>query len=179
VGALVVLLKVGMVFGLLAVVLFVLKKTDGLGGRARGGLLEVRGSTRLGKGATLTAVRVDGRDLLLGVTDHTVTLLTSEPAREELAQPRTRKPTLPAVLEAFRRPGSTLPPDDVAAALASLRGETSGTPLPVADGSATARSRGAARRRVARTDARPDEEQLWTRACRPTFRAADGDDALA
>lgn len=179
-GAVVVLVKIGMVFGLLAAVLFVLKKTDGLGGRARGSLLEVRGSTRLGKGATLTAVRVDGRDLLLGVTDHTVTLLTSEPAPEEPAeQPRSpRKTSLPAVLEAFRRPGSTLPPDAVAAALASLRGEAPAHPLPVADGSVTSRTSGAARRRVARTDARPSEEQLWTRACRPTFRAADGDDAL-
>ena len=47
-SALLVLVKTGMVFGLLAAVLFVLKKTDGLGGRARGGLLEVRGTTRLG-----------------------------------------------------------------------------------------------------------------------------------
>jgi flagellar biogenesis protein FliO len=177
VGALVVLLKVGLVFGLLAVVLFVLKKTNGLGGRARGGLLEVRGSTRLGKGATLTAVRVDGRDLLLGVTDHTVTLLTSEPVT--LATDATSASPRPSLLDTFRRPGTTLPADAVAAALASLRGETSETPLPVTDGSVTARSRGVTRRRVARTDARPDEEQLWTRACRPTFRAADGDDAPA
>ena len=181
-AALLVLLKVGMVFGLLAVVLVVLKKTDSLGKRGRGGLLEVRGSTRVGKGATLTAVRVDGRDLLLGVTDHTVTLLTSEPAPDEPDGPAGPKPTLPSLstlLGAFRRPGSTLPSDTVAAALASLRGETHENSFPVADGSATARSRGATRRRVARTDARPDEEQQWTRACRPTFRAADGDDALA
>jgi flagellar biogenesis protein FliO len=155
VGALVVLLKIGMVFGLLAAVLFVLKKTDSLGTRGRGGLLEVRGSTRLGKGATLTAVRVDGRDLLLGVTDHTVTLLTSEPAQSDgEPTPRPVTQTLPrtagalraAVPGLLRRTGSTnLPDDAVAAALASLRGETPrATDGPVAS---------------LRTDARPAEEQ--------------------
>jgi hypothetical protein len=170
VGTFLVLLKTGMVFGLLAGVLFVLKKTDGLGGKARGGLLEVRGSTRVGKGATVTAVRVDGRDLLLGVTDHTVTLLTSETSAVE-APAAARKAGL---LDAFRRNDAALPPDAVAAALASLRGESH---IDVADGS-VASQRGAARRRVARMDARPLEEQQWTRACRPTFRTADGDDAL-
>lgn len=152
-AALVVLLKIGMVFGLLAAVLFVLKKTDGLGARGRGGLLEVRGSTRVGKGATLTAVRVDGRDLLLGVTEHTVTLLTSEAAPPEDPQP-TGEPLAPratqALLTAFpalrRRAGSRVVPDDaVAAALAALRGLTPrATDGPVAS---------------PRTDARPAEEQ--------------------
>ena len=152
--ALVVLLKIGMVFGLLAAVLVVLKKTDGLGARARGGLLEVRGSTRVGKGATLTAVRVDGRDLLLGVTEHTVTLLTSEPAREEA--PRSSAPALTPraavalreVLPALRRrtgSSTTLPDHAVAAALATLRGE----PLPATDGPVA----------PPRTEARPAEEQ--------------------
>jgi hypothetical protein len=145
VSTLLVLVKTGMVFGLLAAVLFVLKKTDGLGGRARGGLLEVRGSTRRGKGATLTAVRVDGKDLLLGVTDHTVTLLTSDAAPVETAQPVRRT----GLLESFKRPGSAaaadLAPEAVAAALASLRGET-----PLATDGPVAPSR---------TDARPAEEQ--------------------
>ena len=113
-----VLVKTGMVFGLLALVLYVLKKTDGLGGRARGGLLEVRGSTRLGKGAALTAVRVDGRDLLLGVTDHTVTLLTSEPAADRDEAPAARRTGW-----RVQRPASNVAPDAVAAALAALRGE--------------------------------------------------------
>ncbi|HTL24255.1 MAG TPA: flagellar biosynthetic protein FliO, partial [Mycobacteriales bacterium] len=105
-SALLVLVKTGMVFGLLALVLFVLKKTDGLGGRQRGRSLEVRGSTRLGKGATLTAVRVDGKDLLLGVTEHSVTLLTSEDAAVDVDEPvhrPVRRPALP-----FARPSSNL-----------------------------------------------------------------------
>ncbi len=176
-SALLVLLKVGMVFGLLAAVLVVLKKTDALGARGRGGLLEVRGSTRVGKGATLTAVRVDGQDLLLGVTDHTVTLLTSQPAPAETETAPERRASLPSlgtVLESLRRPAaSTLPADAVAAALASLRGEQ--PPSATTDGPVVARPRGAARRRVPSTDAHLDEEQQWSRARRPAFRAADGD----
>jgi len=156
VNAFMVLVKTGMVFGLLAAVLFVLKKTDGLGGRARGNLLEVRGSTRLGKGATLTAVRVDGRDLLLGVTDHTVTLLTSDAAPVESAEPTRRTGLLdslkrsgasaPNLLGGLKRPGTNLAPEAVAAALASLRGEH---PPRATDGTVAA----------SRTDARPAEEQ--------------------
>ncbi len=183
-AVLVVLLKVLLVFGLLALVLWVLKRTDGLGGRARGGLLEVRGSTKLGKGAALTVVRVDGKDLLLGVTDHTVTLLTSEQVDTVLDVPEPRRsglpslPSLPEALPAFLqhlRPRAHAVSDDaVAAALAVLRGET---PV-VAEGTVTTSTRLAVRRRVARMDALRDEEHPWTRACRPTFRAADGDDAL-
>jgi flagellar biosynthetic protein FliO len=167
-SALALLFKVVLVFGLLALVLWVLKRTDGLGARSKNSVLEVRGSTRLGKGAALTVVRVDGKDLLLGVTDHTVTLLTSEPAAEPTELPVPKK-------NVFNRSKNDVPSDAVAAALASLRGETA----PVSsDGSVDASSRLAARRRVARTDALRDEEHPWTRACRPAFRAADGDDAL-
>ncbi len=164
-SALVLLLKIVLVFGLLALVLWVLKRTDGLGARAKNGLLEVRGSTRLGKGASLTVVRLDGKDLLLGVTDHTVTLLSTEDAvlTEATAVPK-KKLT-------FRK---DLPDAAVAAALASLRGEN---PAAV-DGSAAAPTPAAARRQAARTDALRDEEHPWNHACRPIFRAADGDDAL-
>ena len=143
-SAVLVLVKTGMVFGLLALVLFVLKKTDGLGGRQRGRSLEVRGSTRLGKGATLTAVRVDGKDLLLGVTEHSVTLLTSEEAQVEVEEPARRPVRRPAL--SFARPGTTLAPEAVAAALAALRGEL---PPPATDGTVA----------PSRTDARPAEEQ--------------------
>ncbi len=179
-AALVLLIKVVLVFGLLALVLWVLKRTDGLGGRARGGLLEVRGSTKLGKGAALTVVRVDGKDLLLGVTDHTVTLLTSEQADlvVEVPPPRTSAlsalPAIPAFLQNLRPRAHAVSDDAVAAALATLRGEN---PV-VTEGSVTTSTRLAVRRRVARMDALRDEEHPWTRACRPTFRAADGDDAL-
>jgi flagellar biosynthetic protein FliO len=172
VSALVLLLKVVLVFGLLALVLWVLKRTDGLGARAKNSLLEVRGSTKLGKGAALTVVRVDGRDLLLGVTDHTVTLLTTEDAPDDLDVAVRPKNPLAALLS--KRTHNDVSDTAVAAALASLRGETPAA----ADGSASAPSRLAARRRVARTDALRDEEHPWTRVCRPAFRAADGDDAL-
>lgn len=172
--ALLLLLKVLLVFGLLALTLWVLKRTDGLGARGRGGAMEVRGSTRLGKGAALTVVRVDGKDLLLGVTDHTVTLLTSEDAPEALDLPAPRRPLLPGLA---KRPHADLPDTAVAAALATLRGETHQAPA-ATDGTVAASTRLAVRRRVARMDALRDEEHLWTRACRPTFRAADGDDAL-
>jgi flagellar biogenesis protein FliO len=150
-----VLLKTLMVFGLLGVTLLVLRRSNGL--KARSGMLEVRGSTRLGKGATLTAVRVDGRDLLLGVTDHTVTLLTSEQAAPEAedvtveARPslltalragRTPVDERPRFLDALRQnlPGflcadsTQLSEDEVAAALADLLGSTtpSATDPPVA-----------------------------------------------
>jgi flagellar protein FliO/FliZ len=170
VSAVVLLFKVVLVFGLLAVVLYVLKRTDGLGSRNRNSVLEVRGSTRLGKGAALTVVRVDGKDLLLGVTDHTVTLLTSEDA----AVPA-ELPGVPAKKNVFQRSKNDVSSDAVAAALASLRGETAPAS---SDGSVDASTRLADRRRVARTDARRDEEHPWTRACRPAFRTADGDDAL-
>jgi flagellar protein FliO/FliZ len=167
-SAVMLLFKVVLVFGLLAVVLYVLKRTDGLGSRSKTSVLEVRGSTRLGKGAALTVVRVDGKDLLLGVTDHTVTLLTSEDAAVSTELPVTKK-------NVFNRTKNDVSSVAVAAALASLRGET--TPAS-SDGSVDASSRLAARRRVARTDALRDEEHPWTRACRPAFRSADGDDAL-
>jgi flagellar biosynthetic protein FliO len=176
VSTLLLLLKVGLVFGLLALTLWVLKRTDGLGARGKGGMMEVRGSTRLGKGAALTVVRVDGKDLLLGVTDHTVTLLTSETAPEAIDLPAPRRALLPALT---KRAHGDVPDAAVAAALATLRGEAAPQSQAATDGPVAASTRLAVRRRVARMDALRDEEHLWTRACRPTFRAADGDDALA
>ncbi|MGB8651711.1 MAG: flagellar biosynthetic protein FliO [Mycobacteriales bacterium] len=180
-AVLVLLVKVAMVFGLLAAVLWVLKRTDGLGARGRSGL-EVRGSTRLGKGAALTIVRVDGKDLLLGVTDHAVTLLRTEQVPDEPeADPKptpaaTAKNLVALVRDALasRRTTDDVSPDDVASALQTLRS----TPRPV-EGTTGASTRLATRRRVARTDAQRDEEHLWSRPCRPAFRAADGDDGLA
>jgi flagellar biogenesis protein FliO len=171
-SALLLLVKVGLVFGLLAAVLWLLKRTDGLGGRARG-RLEVRGSTRLGKGAALTVVRLDGKDLLLGVTDHAVTLLSSEPASEEpAAAAEAPAKGLPALLrEALtaRQEQHDLPADDVAAALALART----APAPAAratDGSAAPRT--------LRTDARRILEHPWSRAFRSLIRTADGGDGL-
>ncbi|MCU1691761.1 MAG: hypothetical protein JWM64_852 [Frankiales bacterium] len=76
------LLRVGCVFALLFVVLHVLKRTDGFKNK-RAGLLQVVGSTRLGKGAAVTVVRMGDAEYLLGVTDHAVTLLTSQAVAAE------------------------------------------------------------------------------------------------
>ncbi|MBC7677807.1 MAG: flagellar biosynthetic protein FliO [Pseudorhodobacter sp.] len=192
-SALLLLVKVACVFGLLALVLWVLRRTDGLGAKVRGGDLEVRSTTRLGKGAAITLLRVDGHDLVLGVTDHTVTLLTRTPSSDE---PIASTPTTPAarvlVTQLINRltasplgrrvvPGSAdVPAGDVATALARLQAPLL-VPAPraggAADGSSAPLPRSALRR-AARTDAQRDEEHPWTRACRPTFRPADGDDAL-
>jgi flagellar biogenesis protein FliO len=171
VAALLVLLKTVMVFGLLGVTLYVLRRTNGL--KARSSLLEVRGSTRLGKGATLTAVRIDGRDLLLGVTDHTVTLLTSEEATDEVtpneaADPRPslltalragRTPVeerpsfgtaLRAGLPGFLRPDSKqLSEEEIASTLAQL---LQAPPLAATDGPVAPRSSDARREELACAD---------------------------
>ena len=75
------LARVLLVFGLLAAVLVGLKRWGGPAAR-RGTSMEVVASTRLGKGAAVTVVRVDGREWLLGVTDHAVTLLSPTGAPE-------------------------------------------------------------------------------------------------
>ena len=171
--ALVLLVKVALVFGLLAAVLWLLKRTDGLGSRARG-RFEVRGSTRIGKGAALTVVRLDGKDLLLGVTDHAVTLLSSEPAAEEPAPagatPAKNLPTLLREALASRQEPYDVPDHDVAAALAAARsGGTAQAPR-ATDGSAAPRT--------PRTDARRILEHPWSRAFRSLIRTADGGDGL-
>ncbi|MDP3714500.1 MAG: flagellar biosynthetic protein FliO [Mycobacteriales bacterium] len=71
------LARVLLVFGLLAVVLVVLKRTGGVGAK-RAGAMQVVASARLAKGAALTVVRLDGREYVLGVTEHTVTLLQDQ-----------------------------------------------------------------------------------------------------
>lgn len=68
--------RMALVFGLLFVVLQVLKRSDALRGRSRTGGLTVTSSTRLGKTASLSVVELDGRRLVLGVTASSVTVLT-------------------------------------------------------------------------------------------------------
>lgn len=197
------LLRVGCVFALLFAVLHVLKRTDGLKTR-RTGLLQVVGSTRLGKGAAVTVVRMGEAEYLLGVTDHAVTLLTSQPATAEAPVPVVAEaPVTPPTPAEFlrnayrvarRRPteSTDVSTEAVHAALAGLQGDPVVVPFPrtssetstrpparVPDGSATPTSRHALRRAVARTEALRHEEHLWTRSCRPTSRTSALDGPLS
>jgi flagellar biogenesis protein FliO len=179
--ALFLLVKVAGVFALLAGVLWMLKRTDGLGGRTRGRLLEVRGTTKLGKGAALTMVRVEGQDLLLGVTDHAVTLLSSatpdlhpEPALAPATAATTAK-SLPELLDHMLTTRADLPADEVAATLTALR---SGSTPRATDGS-VATSRRATDRPSPRTDARRFQEHPWIRALRHALNASKERDAVS
>ncbi len=67
------------VFALLGAVLWVLKRTGGVGARRRGTPLQVVSTTRLGKTATLSVVRVHDEEYVLGVTGHAVTVVSSRP----------------------------------------------------------------------------------------------------
>lgn len=84
------------VFALLGAVLWVLKRTGGVGARRRGTPLQVLSTTRLGKTATLSVVRVHDEEYVLGVTGHGVTVVSSrpapaaEPATVRRARPLTR-----------------------------------------------------------------------------------------
>lgn len=68
------------VFALLALVLWVLKRTGGFGARRRGTPLQVLSTTRLGKTALLSVVRVHDEEYVLGITGHAVTVVSSRPA---------------------------------------------------------------------------------------------------
>lgn len=110
------LLRVALVFALLFAVLAVLRRTEGFRASRRVNPVQVLGSTRVGKGAALTMVRIGASEYVLGVTDHSVTLITpatpvAEPVEETVAQPVEE----PAVAVAGPRP-------DFAAALGARLG---------------------------------------------------------
>ena len=87
------LARILLVFALLGGVLVVLKRTGGVDAR-RAGALHVVASARLGKGAALTVVQLQGRELVLGVTDHAVTLLQlGAPAEGPAALPAAPAPS--------------------------------------------------------------------------------------
>lgn len=88
--------RVACVFGLLALVLYVLRRTDAVRSTRRTGLLQVLGTTRVGKGAALTVVRIGEAEYVLGVTDHNVTLLTPNPVSTAEAVPSALSPNEPA-----------------------------------------------------------------------------------
>jgi flagellar biogenesis protein FliO len=90
------LARVLCVFALLGLVLWALRRTDGRrNGVKRTADLQVLGSTRLGKGAALTVVRVGGSEYVLGVTEQSVTLLT--PGRDAPAETPVEEPVRLAV----------------------------------------------------------------------------------
>lgn len=111
------LLRVGCVFALLFAVLAVLKRTDGFRAARRTSPMQVLGSTRIGKGAALTVVRIGEAEYVLGVTDHTVSLITGAPpsaaAVEEAAV---------ADEPAVEAPLTAVPKGDFAAALGARLG---------------------------------------------------------
>lgn len=69
--------RAALVFVLLGLTLWAVRRTDG-GRRLRSqdSPLQVLSSTRVGKGASVALVRIAGRAYALGVTEHSVTLLT-------------------------------------------------------------------------------------------------------
>lgn len=143
------LARVLLVFGLLAVVLVVLKRTGGVGAK-RTGAMQVVASARLAKGAALTIVRLDGREYVLGVTEHTVTLLQDQ-AGERAEQralpvaapapvadatpdaPAAGPPTLPAFLKGLwaSRGGRVLDATELSkAAVTAALAHATGRPTP-------------------------------------------------
>lgn len=134
------LARLGCVFALLGLVLWLLKRTNGLGVRRRGTPLQVLSTTRLSKSATLSVVRVHDEEYVLGVTGSGVTVVAhrphAEPAQEPTggndgrtdtgAAPPSAAALLRTVRQALRaRPAqdTDLSTDAVAAALAQARGE--------------------------------------------------------
>lgn len=136
------------VFVLLALVLWVLKRTDGLGARRRSTPVQVLTTTRLGKAATLSVVRVHDEEHVLAVTSAGITVVSSRPAADAdvvPAGPQTAAtapaPTpAPPTAAAFLRAGwqvlrqqpvasTELADDEVAAALTRAC-----SPAPAAEG---------------------------------------------
>jgi flagellar biogenesis protein FliO len=94
------------VFLLLGITLWLLRRTDGLKKLRRSETpLEVLGSARLGKGASVALVRIGDADYALGVTDQAVSLLTEaeladEPEPVEGGESKPARPGFPAALQA-------------------------------------------------------------------------------
>ncbi len=128
-------LRLVCVFALLALVLWVLKRTGGAGARRRGTPLQVLSTTRLGKAATLSVVRVHDEEYVLGVTGHAVTVVSSRPAATPAEPTGERRPRL---LTRARDVAGALPvgaeppspePAPVAARLDDLLVETPARPI--------------------------------------------------
>jgi len=155
-----VLVKILVVFALLGGVLWLLKRTQGgVVTKTRTKAIELRGTTRLGKSASITVVRVNGEELLLGVTDQQVTLLSRHTPEEDPVEPTAtpQAKTIPELVELLTTQRAEIPADELAAVLRTTRQRTS---LPATDGPVALDA--------LRTDARNRPEQPWTRLLRAT-----------
>ena len=96
--------RAALVFGLLAVTLWLVRRTDG-GRRLQrvAGPLEVVSTARLGKGASLALVRIGATTYALGVTEHAVNLLTET----DLPAPTAPVAAPPAQPDGTARAGSS------------------------------------------------------------------------
>jgi flagellar biogenesis protein FliO len=111
-GAILMLIKVGFVFGLLFVTLRVVGKLYAPG--ARGGsrkpgqVVEVLGRQSIGRNADVTVVSFGDRTLVLGVTEHSVNVVTElEP--EEIVETISLSGPLPAAIPARTQASPSVP----------------------------------------------------------------------
>ncbi len=87
-GVLGLVVRIALVFGLLALVLWFVRRTEAGRRLGRGDQpVQVIGSTRLGKGASVALVKIGGCSYALGVTEQSVTLLTRTDADEVPSSP--------------------------------------------------------------------------------------------
>ena len=115
-GAIFVLIKVGFVFGLLFVTLRVVGKLYGNGGRKIAGTkgnnysVQVLGRQSVGRNADVTVVSLGDRTLVLGVTEHNVSVVTEldpEEIVETISLPAT---AIPAAIALPAAPARTQAP---------------------------------------------------------------------
>lgn len=115
------LIKVGFVFGLLFVTLRVVGKlhTGGSklsgGGRHEGAVIQVIGRQSIGRNADVTVVTLGERTLVLGVTEHNVSMVAEldpeemgEPREVIELSPRTGRPEVPQMAAAHAQFENTL-----------------------------------------------------------------------
>ena len=101
--ALALVLRALLVFGLLGLTLWVVRRVDrGRSTTRTAAPVQVLSNTLLGKGASLALVRIGGQAYALGVTEHAVSLLTStdlpEPVQPD-AVPADTPPSFAAALQ--------------------------------------------------------------------------------
>jgi flagellar biogenesis protein FliO len=150
------LAKVLGVFALLGATLWTLKRTHGGAvPTARAKAIEVRGTTRLGKSASVSVLRVQGEELLVGVTEHTVTLLSRRPQEEDVvpaaavSAPTAR--SVPELVDLVMTSRADVPSEAIASALLATRNAApDGSVAPAPD----------------RMDAPTRPEHPWTRLAR-------------
>jgi flagellar protein FliO/FliZ len=87
-------ISLGIVLGLMAAAAAVMRRTGAgaaVGGRRRGLPIEVVARHSVGRRSSVALVRAGGRGLVLGVTDHTITLLAETDA-DALVPPTPEQP---------------------------------------------------------------------------------------